>query len=385
MRILHISNEIRHELGCAASLRRLGFDVTYMHLGNKNEPLRERNVYTDQGSIKVNFAQMDSPTLLQSIIHPQNFIPSEIVEAKFDLAVATPSMPFYIARYVARKQGIPIILRIWGIRANKLIDHIVYGKNYSEVLNFCPSILHNLMQVFGSQVLVVMDDCTKNFLNKLPLLKKINVIYPTYAALYSEGDYEKNPEIEKLIEGKEYAFSIITMSRAGSTFRLQELLQFKVLYMVAKKCPEINVMAAGGTANEVRRKFALSQIPKNLIFLGWIPLDNILKVLYEHASLVIIPVFFKSLSNRLLEALYYGRPILTNRNAKVLHNKLEHSRHVFISDNYAEYPNIIRGLLKNEALLEKLASGAKEAYDSFFSARKCGLAMKRVIESVVSK
>jgi len=149
MRILHISNEIRHELGCAASLRRLGFDVTYMHLGNKNEPLRERHVYTDQGSIKVNFAQMDSPTLLQSIIHPQNFIPSEIVEAKFDLAVATPSMPFHIARYVARKQGIPIILRIWGIRANKLIDHIVYGKNYPEVLNFCPSILHNLMQVLG--------------------------------------------------------------------------------------------------------------------------------------------------------------------------------------------------------------------------------------------
>jgi len=230
-----------------------------------------------------------------------------------------------------------------------------------------------------------MDDSTKNFLNKLPLFKKTNVIYPTYAALYSEGDYEKNPEIEKLIEGKEYVFSIITMSRAGFTFRLQELLQFKVLYMIAKKCPEINVMAAGGTATEVRRKFALSQIPKNLIFVGWIPSDNILKVLYEHASLVIIPVFSRSLSNRLLEALYCGHPILTNRNAKVLHNKLEHSHHIFISDNYAEYPNIIRGLLKNEALLEKLASGAKEAYDSFFSARKCGLAMRRVIESVVSK
>jgi hypothetical protein len=84
----------------------------------------------------------------------------------------------------------------------------------------------------------------------------------------------------------------------------------------------------------------------------------------------------------LLEALYYGRPILTNSNAKVLHNKLEHLHHVFISDNYVEYPCIIRRLLKNETFLEELASGAKKAYGSFFSARKCGLAMKRVIESV---
>ena len=385
MRILHISNEIRHELGCTASLRKLGFDVTYIHLGNKNEPLRERNVYTDQGSVKVIFAQINSSTLLQSIIHPQNFIPSEIVEEKFDLVMATPSMPFHIARYIARKQGIPIVLRVWGIRANKLIEHIIYGKNYLEILNFYPSIMHNLMQIWGSKALVVMDDSTKDFLNKLPSFKRTNVIYPTYAALYSYGDYGKNPEIEKLIEGKEYIFSIITMSRAGFTFRSQELPQFKVLYMIAKKRPEINVIIAGGTVTEVRRKFAISQIPKNLIFVGWISSDNILKVLYEHASLVIIPIFFRSLSNRLLEALYYGRPILTNSNAKILHNKLEHSHHVFISDNYAEYPSIIRGLLKNEAMLDDLALGAKEAYGSFFSARKCGLAMKHVIESVVLK
>jgi glycosyltransferase involved in cell wall biosynthesis len=382
MKILHISNEIRHELGCAASLRRLGFNVTYMHLGDKNEPLRERNIYTDQGSIRVNFVQIDSPTLFQSIIHPQNFVPSKIIEEKFNLVVATPSTPFYIARYVARKQGIPIVLRVWGIRANKLIDHIIYGKNYSEVLSFSPSIPHNLMQIWSSQALVVMDDATKGFLDKLPLFKKDNVIYPTYAALYSSNDCKKSHEIKELIEGKQYIFSIVTISRTGSTFRLQELPSFKILYLIAKKYPEIDIIIAGGTSSEAKRKFGFSQIPKNLTFVGWISTDNVLKVLYEHASLVITPIFFRSLSNRLLEALYYGRPILTNSNAKVLHNKLEHLHHVFISDNYVEYPCIIRRLLKNETFLEELASGAKKAYGSFFSARKCGLAMKRVIESV---
>jgi len=385
MKILVISNEIRHELGCAASLKYMGFDTTYLHLGKEYKQLKEVNVRVDVGNFRVKFSEIPSPSLHNSILHPQNFIPKDIDEEKFDLVIATPSTPFYLSRYIAKKQQIPLILRVWGVKANKLIDHIIYGKNYVEVLNFYPSTLHNLMQIWRSQALVVMDDVTKGFLNKLPLFKKINVIYPTYAALYSDDGYEKNPEIEKLIEGKEYVFSLVTMSRTGSAFRLQELPQFKILYMIAKKCPEVNVVIAGGTAAEARRKLGLPQIPKNLIFVGWISSDNILKVLYEHASLVIIPIFFRSISNRLLEALYYGRPVLTNSVAKLLHNKLKHSHHVFISENYVEYPSIIRGLLKNEDLLEELASGAKEAYSFFFSARKCGLAMKRIIESVVSK
>jgi len=64
----------------------------------------------------------------------------------------------------------------------------------------------------------------------------------------------------------------------------------------------------------------------------------------------------------LLEALYYGRPILTNSTAKLLHNKLEHLRHVFIFDDYKDYPRIVRVLLKDDSLLEELSLGAKEAY-----------------------
>jgi glycosyltransferase involved in cell wall biosynthesis len=385
MKILLLDAEFRHSLGCAASLRMFGFDVTFMFLGNKNEPLRERKVYIDSGSFDVKFVQIDTPNLLQSIIHPQIFIPYEIISEKFDVVITTQSVPFYIARYIARKQGIPIILRLGNARANKLFDHIIYGKNYLEIITFIPSIFHNLLQIWNSQALIALDDATMSFLRKLPLFKKPNIIYPTYAALYSDNDYEKSYKIEELIEKKPYIFSIVTMSRTGSNFRLQEKPLFKILYTIARKCPEVNVVIAGGTSSEARRKFGLFWIPKNLIFVGSISSDNVLKVLYDHASLIVIPIFFKSVSNRLLEALYYGKPILTNNTAKIIHNKLEHSHHVFISDNYHEYPDIVRKLLKNEALLEELALGAKRAYRSFFSARKCGLGMKHTIESVVSK
>jgi glycosyltransferase involved in cell wall biosynthesis len=383
MKILLISNEIRHELGCAASLQMLRYDVTYMHIGGKYEPLHKKVVYTDQESVKVNFLQINSPILLHSIIHPHNFIPKEVIKETFDIIIATPSTPFYIAHYIARIQDTPIVLRIWGIRANKLFDHIIYGKNYLEVFNFCPSILHNLMQIWNSQAIVVMDDSTKSFLKKVPLFKKLNVIYPTYASLYEENSHDLL-EVKELIKEQNYIFSFVTMRKTGSVFRLEQRLLFKVLYYVSMKCPEVDVIIAGGTLEEAKKKFGLSYVPKNLKFAGSSLSDNALKILYERASLVVIPIFFRSLSNRLLEALYYGRPILTNSIAKLLHNKLEHSHHVFVSDNYSKYPSIIIKLLKNETLLEELALGAKEAYSSFFSARKCGFAMKRVIERIVS-
>jgi len=66
-------------------------------------------------------------------------------------------------------------------------------------------------------------------------------------------------------------------------------------------------------------------------------------------------VLFRSVSNRLLEALYYGRPILTNSTAKLLYNKLEHLHHIFISDDYKDYPTIVRVLLKMIRYLKNLA------------------------------
>jgi glycosyltransferase involved in cell wall biosynthesis len=132
------------------------------------------------------------------------------------------------------------------------------------------------------------------------------------------------------------------MIRVGPSYRLQELNLFKILYFNARKCPEVNIVIAGCTSSETRRKFGLFQIPKNLIFVGRISSDNVLKVLYNHASLVVFPIFFRSISNRLIGALYYGKPILTNSFAKLIHNKLD----IFIT--YL-YQTIIQNIL---ALLE---------------------------------
>ncbi|MEM2510415.1 MAG: glycosyltransferase [Candidatus Methanomethylicia archaeon] len=322
--------------------------------------------------------EIKSPSLIHAVIHAKEIVKDSLGNIQADLLIANPSVPFYIAHHIAKEQAIPLILRIWGVRANKLIDHIIYGKNYLELVNFYPSIAHNLMQIWASQAVVVMDDATKDFLSKLPLFRKLKVIYPTYAALYDKSSY-KSSRIQELIEERDYVFSFVTMSKTGSVFRLEQQPLFRILYMVAKKCPEINTVIAGGTASEARRKFRLSSLPKNLIFVGGYLSDNALKMLYANASLVVIPIFFKSVSNRLLESLFYGKPILTNSFAKICHNRLEHLYHVYISDRYDEYSNVVKEIIKDDILLEELSLGARTAYRSFFSSKLHGLFMKKII------
>lgn len=45
--------------------------------------------------------------------------------------------------------------------------------------------------------------------------------------------------------------------------------------MIAKKCPEVNVVIAGGTVEEAKRKFGFSSLPKNMLFVGSGFSDNI--------------------------------------------------------------------------------------------------------------
>ncbi len=379
IRILFIGNQIRHELGCAASLAIQGYNVIYAHIGTRYTALNRINVYTDIGSTSMPVCEARNIPLSWAFISPERFIKAFVPEFQYDVVIVNPSVPFYLGRAVAKKQSIPLVLRVWGIRANKLIEHVAYGKNYLEFLDFYPSVMHNLLQILNSQAVVAMDDSTADFLHKFYLYRRLSIIYPTYAALY-DINARTSSKVEELIENRDYIFSFVTMSKTGSVLRLEQPL-FKILYLIARRCPEINVVIAGGTAEEARRKFKLQSLPNNLLFAGKGLSDNELKKLYQHASLVVIPVFFKSVSNRLLEALFYGKPILTNSIASQLHNKLKNS--VLISDNYSDYPNIVKKLFKDSSLLQELALRAKETYSSFFSARKCGLAMGSVIESLI--
>lgn len=73
-----------------------------------------------------------------------------------------------------------------------------------------------------------------------------------------------------------------------------------------------------------------------------------------------------SISNRFLETLFYGRPIVTTIYARYLHPELIHGKHIYVSNNIVQD---VKLLLRQEEVLKTLEQGAKEAYTMFFSTK----------------
>jgi glycosyltransferase involved in cell wall biosynthesis len=385
LKILLIGNQIRHELGCAASLAWRGGKVHYLHLGRQQLSTIAQNVVIDSGSSKVDVTRIMNPSLGESVFSPSAVLPTMIKESQFDVVITNSLVPFYLARYLARRMNVPLILRIWGIRAAKML-----GYNAREIALFFPSTIHNSIQFAFASSLVTLDRHTHDFARRISGPHRPILIYPTYAALYDQTLYDQysqpeNPvQIEKLEENG-YVFGIVSLDRIGSNLDRQERPLMKLLFQIAKKSPWVRVVVLGGTETEAKKLFGLRTIPENLKFLGRIYSDVSLQWLYHKARLVVVPLFFKSVSNRLLEALYYGKPILTNHTAKILYPELVHLDHLFMSDSYCQYPEMVRKLLKDDANLESLSKGAIAAYRDFFSAAECGKKMEVVIRSLVRR
>lgn len=383
MKLLFVGSEIRHELGCAASLALLGYDVIYFHVGSKYEPLSWRETCLDHACLKVKILEIPHPKLFQALLHVKSLIPETILQYDPDVVISTPSVPYYIGKYLASLNDVPLILRVWGVRANKLIEHIIYGRNYLEIVGFIPSIVHVLNQVYGSRIVITLDNSTLKFIKSLTLtrLKRIKLIYPTYAALY-----EKHPHLTletmllEIAQMGGYILGIVTMSKTGPVFKLEQQLLFKILYLIAKKLKDVSVVVCCGTREEAIRKFKVDP-PKNMKFIPSGVPDDILKLLYEKSLLVVIPVFFKSVSNRLLEALFYRKPILTNSIALELHPELRDC--VIVSNDYNKYPEIIKDLLKQDAVLDELQQKVKSVWDRFFSSKVQAREMLKVVKEVI--
>jgi hypothetical protein len=383
-KLLFVGSEIRHELGCAASLALLGYDVIYFHIGSKFKPLSWVKTYLDYACLKVKTLEIPHSTLFQALLHEKSLIPEAILQYNPDVVISTPSVPYYIGKYLAKLSDAPLILRVWGVRANKLVEHIVYGKNYFEIIGFIPSIIHMLNQVYGSRIVITLDNSTMKFIKSLARLKRVKLIYPTYAALY---EYERafthsslETTLPEVIQTEGYILGMVTMSKTGPVFKLEQQPLFNILYRIAKKLKDVNVIICCGTREEAVRKFKVKP-PKNMEFIPSGVPDDVLKLLYEKSLLVVIPVFFKSVSNRLLEALFYKKPILTNSIALELHPELRDC--VIVSNNYDRYPEIIRKLLKQDNILDELKQRVKTIWDKFFGSKVQAREMLKVIREVI--
>jgi glycosyltransferase involved in cell wall biosynthesis len=353
----------RHELGFMAALSAIG-EVELVHLGT-DVRTTQLKIGSDNGEWLVSYKQVPCSNI--SYLHVCYNLLKELIKVdEYDIAFSTPRIPLIIARLLFHGE-VPIVLRLWSIRAAKLRDNLRFGA-YEDIPLFMPSIIANMYYILKSTYSITTDHATYVFAKKFyPFVKnRVAKVYPPYG--YIPGMDKAGWEVPEIIDKGNYILGFTVLGKTGSYLKFEAKPHAIVLYLLAKKTG-MDVVLAGSSYDDWRRIFPNIDSPRNLHIIDKGFPDSIVAKIYRNARLVIVPITNRSISNRLIEALFYGKPIVTSEVAKLIHPELEHKKHLFISSWNTIVDDTIK-LLKNEDLLKSLEQGAKEAYTMFFSTKR---------------
>ena len=117
---------------------------------------------------------------------------------------------------------------------------------------------------------------------------------------------------------------------------------------------------------------------KNLHIIGRGFTNSAIAKTYRNALLVVSPITNRSISNRLLEALFYGKAIITTEVVRFIHPGLKHEKHTYVSTWDTKVEDFL-SVLRNEEMLKILEHEAKEAYVKFLSTKHNIEVVRRLI------
>jgi len=378
MKLLYISNGdvfSRHELGFVAALNTLG-NIDVIELKREEDGVERKLVGSDNGVWDVLFYYVPCRNITH-LTRCRTLIEKVVDLNKYYAVFATPRLPVFLAKSLS-KPGQPVILRLWSIRAAKLRDNLRFGA-YEDIVIFALSIIANMIYVANSTYSIAVDYATYAFaLRTYPMLRgRLLKLYPPYGFMPGDSKQEDYSKVLEVVDRGDYVLGFTTLSKSGVYLKFEAKPHAVVLYQIARKA-NIDVVLAGSSLDDWRRVFPGLKPPPNLHFVGVGFGDSVLAKLYSKARLFVMPITNRSISNRLLEGLFYGKPIITTEVVKYLHPELIHGVHVFIS-TWDSIVNDAIMLLRNDDILKRLEHGAKETYNKFFSTRLNAEAIKRII------
>ncbi|MCR8455909.1 MAG: hypothetical protein QXJ52_05950 [Candidatus Korarchaeota archaeon] len=381
----------RHELGFIASLKLLGdVDVIVIGPGSKVSSGKLK-IVSDNNLNEVKVLKLSINTLMNARLFTLSRTESLFKVLKeylghYDAIFATPREPlvFSIALRRVMKLQSPIILRLWSIRAAKLKDNLRFGA-YDDVAIFLPSVIVNGLYIAISNASMTLDHATYSFARLVyPFhVKKLYRVYPPYGYVaYANGLSKSDEDVINLIDLlDDYILTLTTLSKRGPYLKFEARPHAIVAYRLARNLGSMDVVLAGSSYKDWVRIFPGVKPPRNLHFIEKGFSDQVLEILYRKARLVVVPVTNRNISNRLLEALFFSRPVLTSEVVRLIHPELEHGKHLYISrwDNIVE--EIIR-VVKNDALLSQLEEGSRVAYTKYFSTRVNAHFTSKILEAL---
>jgi glycosyltransferase involved in cell wall biosynthesis len=159
-----------------------------------------------------------------------------------------------------------------------------------------------------------------------------------------------------------YVLSIITLKREDVSENMEKYA-FKVIYNLAIKQKNLNFIIIG--SNRAQAENVIKKIPTNIILLGKIYDDKVMKILYENSLFVIVP--FHLSSNRIIEGLFYYKPILTTCYPLKLFKGLKNMINIVCEDSFSKYNDLVSLLINDKVFRDKIRENAKKLYNKHYT------------------
>jgi len=359
----------RHELGYVASLRLHGFEPLIIFIDEaceKNCGLLKERVEVDGRIVDVPIVRVRSieadPRLLKG------FSP--------EVVASLPRKPFVYAWRIHRRLRTPLLARFWSIRALKIIDNLRYGA-YGDLLLFLPSLASNTLEAALSDYAIVTDHPMYKALRMS--VRRVVKIYPP--AGFRPGALEKDV-MERIRELEPYAIAVTVLSKRGPYLKFEAKPHALLFYGLAKAIPDLNFVVVGSTKEDFVGVFPelKDKLPPNLHFVGRGFSDTTLKELYRGALLSVNYISNRNISNRLLEALALGVPVVVNSMALKIHPELSSS--LLIANDVDEYRRAVSKVANDEAFRSEVTKKLRRAYLRHFSPKLNFYMTKSLLETL---
>ena len=359
----------RHELGYVASLRLHGFKPLIILIDEaceKNCGLLKERVEVDGRIVEVPIVRVRGVKAGSRLL--KRFSP--------EVVISLPRKPFLYAWRIHGRLRIPLIVRFWSIRALKIIDNLRYGA-YGDLLLFLPSLASNILEATLSDYAIVIDHPMYKALKMG--VKRVVKIYPP--AGYRPGTLEKDV-MESVCELEPYAIAVTVLSKHGPYLKFEAKPHALLFYALAKAIPDLNFILVGSTKEDFVRVFPelRDKVPPNLYFVGRGFSDTTLKELYKGALLSVNYISNRNISNRLLEALALGVPVVVNSMALKIHPELSSS--LLVADSMEEYKKMVLKTANDDGFRREVVKRQREAYLRYFSPRLNFHATKSLLEAL---
>ena len=365
----------RHELGFVASLA-TSHEVTVLDLESNAERIEIRKILIKSDDVA-------STTLVKipaSYLRGRNFVNKiKPLIGSYDIIITSARKALLLSRRLSRDD--PLILRLWSIRANKVIDNLAHGV-YKDIVIFMPSLIANTYYINIADIIITEENATYTLarrISKITSRKPVVRIYPPYGTIIDDLNSRDihNDSMNSLLDLIErfrdtYILGTTILRKRGEYARFEALPHTMIYYLTAKKNPGIPFFILGSTKMDFIQRLGIARdkVPSNMFFLNdylkYLP-DWLIEKAYIGARIIINYISNRSISNRLIEALYYGKPIITNKMAQVLHPELKHGTHVHIVHSEDYYPNAVKEMYEDDQYLNELSKNAKLIYRSMFS------------------